>query len=132
MSKRIFLAVCFLAISMMLPVSVGCDSGPTIAYENHTSSTVWINVDIVAHEFTGPYTPREEISNNGPILPGENGSFVYFEIPMGREVGEQVGKYVISAIVKEGDDTVGTVIWQRIYTWTELDNMGWEVVIELE
>jgi hypothetical protein len=132
MSKRIFLLACLLAIAVVLLASVSCDSGPTITYENRTSSTVWIDVDLVPHEFTGWFTPQEERIDNGPIPPGESRSFVYFDIPMGQELGERYGKYVISAIVKEGDDTVGTVIWQRIYTWTELDDMGWEVIIELE
>jgi hypothetical protein len=132
MSKRIFLLACLLVIAMVLLLAVGCDPVLPITYENRTSSTLWIDVDCVPHEFTGPYTPQEKIWDLGPIPPGESRTFEYMGIPLDRELGEHIGKYVISAIVKEGDDTVGTVIWQRIYTWTELDNIGWKVIIELE
>ena len=132
MSKRIFLLACLLAIALVLPIAVGCDPELPITYENRTSSTVWIDLDIVSPEFTGPYTPQEKIWDLGPIPPGESRTFEYMSIPDDRELGEHIGKYVISAIVKEGEDTVGTVIWQRIYTWTELYDMGWKVIIELE
>lgn len=132
MNKRFFLLTLLLVVAIALLLSVGCDPEVPITYENLTSSTVWIDLDCVTHDFTGWYTPQEKIVDDGPIPPGESSTFWYMGIPQGQEVGEQIGKYVISAIVKEGDDTVGTVIWQRIYTWTELDNMGWYVIIELE
>jgi len=130
MHKSILLLVGLVIAVMMLLIAIGCDKGPTITYENRASDPVWIDLGIVPHEFTGWHIPRGETLDEGPILSGQSKGFIYFGIPMGREVGEQIGKYVISAIVKEGSDTVGTVIWQRIFTWTELDDMEWKVVIK--
>jgi hypothetical protein len=130
MSKRVLWLTWLLAIVMLLLTAVGCDPIIPITYENRTSSPVWIDLDCVSKDFTGWHTPQERITDEGPIPPGESRTFQYMGIPKTREIGEQVGKYAISAIVKEGIDTVGTVIWQRIFTWTELYDMDWTVIIE--
>lgn len=132
MSKKIFLLACFLAIALVLPLAVGCDPAAPITYENRTSSTIWIDFDCVPHDFTGEHIPQERIVDKGPIPPGESRTFDYLGFRPDREYGEEFGDYVISAIVKEGDDTLGTVIWQRIYAWSEIYDMGWVIVIELE
>jgi hypothetical protein len=116
MLKRFPLKIIMVLVLLILMVSMGCDNGPTITYDNRTSSTVWIEVVGVDHEFIGWHEPSEEITDRGLILPGKSKGFVYFDIPMGRELGERVGKYVISAIVKYGPDSPGTVIYQRIFT----------------
>ena len=130
MLKLFPLKVLVALILLIITLPTGCDKGPTITYENRTSSTVWIEVDIVDHEFTGWHEPTEKITDEGPILPGESESFVYFGIPYERDLGEHVGKYVISAIVKEEPYFPGTVIYQRIFTWSELHDMDWNVIIK--
>lgn len=127
---RLLFGIIMMLILLVIIVPTACDNRPTITYENRTDSTVWIDLDIVSYEFTGWHEPTKEITDDGSILPRKSEDFVYFRIPMERELGERVGKYVISAIVKDGPDSTGTEIYQRIFTWTELHDMDWNAVIE--
>ena len=107
---------------------VGCiigDRGPKITFYNKTDSTIWIHVDNVPKTSSGAYGLNPKIVSEGPIESEESRSFVYFGIPLNQKVGERMGKNVISAITLNG-----TIIYQRIFIWTELRDSGWKVVIE--
>ena len=129
MLKQFSIIVIILLILLII-TTAGCDNGPTITYENRTPYSVYIKLEIIQNDFSGWHEPSKEITNEGPIESGKTEVFMYFEIPVERELGEHIGKYAISAIVKDTPDSSGEVIYQKIFTWTELDEIGWEVVIE--
>ena len=125
-----FSIIVIILLVLLIITTTGCDNGPTITYENRTPYSIWIEVDVVDHDFTGWHQPSEKITDEGPIQPGASEAWMYIDIPLGRELGEHFGKYVISAIVKDAPDSSGEVIYQKIFTWTELNEMDWKVVIE--
>ena len=110
----------------MTSASMGCigDRGPKITYHNKTDSAIWINLDIVTKTFSGHYELNPRIHNDGPIEAGKSTSFVYFSIPLGARAGEHVGNYVITALTAED-----TIVFQRLFTWTELYDSRWTVII---
>ena len=119
-------AMCLLVMALATP-SAGCSVGAEgrwIHYYNATDSVLWINVDIVSKTFSGPHKVNPRIRNDGPIDPGTSRTFDY-RIPSTKSIGEQIGKYVITAIAADG-----TTVYQRIFTWSELDDSGWRIVIE--
>jgi hypothetical protein len=118
-------------ILLMLLTTVACrymvaDRGPKIVYENHTSVPVRIELDIVPLDYELPHTPSPDLYWDGPIEPGQSFSRTYFNIPINPKAGRR-GKYVISAIAEDE-----VVVWQKVFTWDELNNTGWKVVIESE
>ena len=124
-----FLIIVFLAVILGFLFCIGCDGGPKITYRNDTQSTLWIDLDGVSKSFTGWHKPRIEITDRGPILPGQSRGFDYIEVPMEKEMGKRV-KYAITAIAKDSAEDEGLAVWQRIFTWTELDALDWKIVIE--
>lgn len=107
----------------------GCigDRGVRVTFENRTETTIWINLDGVPKDFTGAFQLDPKIENKGPVDAGKSRSFLYFSIPPDKELGEQAGNYVITALTSEK-----AAVYQRIFTWTELSNMGWTVVVETQ
>lgn len=120
-------SVIFLFCASLIFLASAClgDRGPGITYVNRTSTPILINLGIVAKDFSGQYTPRPEVANEGPINPGQTKRFFYFNVPLSKDAGER-GKYVITAM-RQPD---AAIVYQHVFTWTELYDSGWTVVIE--
>jgi len=111
-----------------LSASVGCigDRGPRITYDNKTDQAVWVKVEGgISKDFSDHFEADPRISSRGPVEAGQSRSFVYFDIPLGKSLGERLGNWGTTAV-----SVNGTIVYQRIFTWTELYDSGWRVVIE--
>ncbi len=119
--------LCFVFL-WFLSTSTGCigDRGPRITYHNKTDTAIWVKVEGgIPKDFSGHFEADPRITSQGPIEAGHSRSFVYFDIPLGKSLGERLGNWGITAV-----SVNGTIIYQRIFTWTELYDSGWTVVIE--
>ena len=106
--------------------SYGCgDSVTTVTYVNRTGVAVLVHLQGAPKDSSGPYEVNPKIRNDGPIPAGKIDSFFNYSIPPGRKLGERVGKYVITALTDKNE-----IVYQHAFTWTELDDMDWTVVIE--
>ena len=125
-NKYILLSLLALfAFGFAMP-SYGCgDSVTTVTYVNRTGVAVLVHLQGAPKDSSGPYEVNPKIKSYGPIPAGKIDSFDYFSIPPDRGLGEQAGKYVITALTDKNE-----IVYQHAFTWTELDDMDWTVVIE--
>lgn len=102
---------------------LGCDPGVTIIFENRMPFPVKVGSHKVSLDFQGTVTPRD--LSNYPIViePGKSRKFTAL-IPPDRKLGATM-KYVEYAV-----NLTGEMVYQRTFTWDELHDMGWRVVIE--
>ena len=125
-NKYILLPLLALFVFGYAMASYGCmGEGKTVTYVNRIGVAVWVNLGGAPKDSSGPYEVDPKIRNDGPIPAGKIDSFFNYSIPPGRKLGERVGKYVITALTDKNE-----IVYQHAFTWTELDDMDWTVVIE--
>ena len=113
----------------LLTAGVACfgDRGTVVKFENHTAVPVKVHVKSVSLDFSGTYTPSASYAGlaTTPLQPGETVRFATLIHPK-REYGIQA-KYLVAAVAETNQ-----VVYERVFTWDELDALGWRVVIEPE
>ncbi|MBF8267439.1 MAG: hypothetical protein HW388_947 [Dehalococcoidia bacterium] len=126
-APRVLLSLLFVA-SLVLG---GCDPTTIITEENRTSFPVKSSEEWVLPDYSGPVAlsdltynyyvkPPEDLH---VIPPGEEMEFVTGIHPK-RSYGSRE-KYLWYAVNLSGE-----VVYQRTFTWDELNSQGWKVVIE--
>jgi len=117
----VLLVICCLGVTCICPVG---DYGMTVNVENRTSVPVKVDIWEVDLDYTGtPYVESYAKSEAPVVLPGEVIKF-YTLIPPGRKQGIRE-KYPVT-VITESD----TILLQRFFTWDELNEMNWTIIIE--
>jgi hypothetical protein len=109
----------------MLALFSACDPFGYLTYENHAEVPIGVHLKEVAPSDPGPYVFRTDGYYWGPVSPGNQERFGYAGYAL---IDEDVGKrsnFLITAI-----DNDRNLIYQRTFTWYELQDADWEVVIE--
>jgi hypothetical protein len=98
----------------------GCDPYQIVSFNNQTSFLIQVDIDSVPLDYQG--TPEFYYLPGEFINPGESKSYVTTIWPDRR--GGIDSKYPASALNKAGE-----VIFYRVFTWDELNDMDWTIVI---
>ena len=117
----VLLVICCLGVTCICP---GADYGMTVTVENRTSVPFKVDIWPFDLDYTGtpgviPYAKLEI----PPVLPGEVQE-VGTLIPPNRKWGIKE-KYLVT-VITESD----TILLQRFFTWDELNEMNWTIIIE--
>ncbi len=122
-----FQTVILVVVTGMALLSLGCplgDDGTIITLKNQTSIPVKVDISWVTQESTNlPSVLPYETNKNRILMPG-----VIDGIGTGIEPQREQGidfKYYITVITEAGE------LWQKVFTWDELDKMDWTITIEL-
>jgi hypothetical protein len=118
----VLLVICCLGVTCICP---HWDYGMPVTVENRTSVPfkvyIWEMVDL---DYTGtPYVESYAKSEAPVVLPGEVKK-IYTTIPPGRKQGIKEKNFV--GVITESD----TILLQRFFTWDELNEMNWTIIIE--
>lgn len=114
--------VWFIVIGLALVLfATGCDPYQVVTVENRTSFPIKADIGTEPLDYSG--TPR--LMWEDPVVVIEAGQSQRFVAPIskGRSVGSE-RKYPVVAIAETGE-----VVFYRVFTWDELHDMAWRVVI---
>ncbi len=124
--RRCFGLAPWALLLMLLVVGLlldGCDPGTTVTEENLTSVPVKTDYRAVRVDYSGPVDLRDLTINQSVIQPGQEMRSTTLIHPKSRFGSRE--KYVFYAVTLSGE-----VVYQRTFTWDELNDLGWKVVIE--
>jgi len=120
-------------LALVVVLLITCCSGvrcPGVGYsqpvtvENRTSVSIKVDIRDVELDYTGTPDVKPYAKNRNPVvLPGEVIE-LWTVIDPERGFGIRL-KYFV-AVITESD----TILWQRIFTWDELNDMNWTLIIE--
>ena len=101
--------------------AVGCEPYKGVVFTNNTSFPIQVDAIPISLDYEG----KTSLLWSSSVLAIEVGQSQEFLVPIykGRKAGT-LKKYVIIAIDEENE-----VVFNRIYTWDELNDMNWTVVI---
>ncbi len=113
-----------LAVSILI-ATIGCmgDPGTVVRVHNKMGVPVVFGVRTVSLDYSGRVTPATGYLNPLFIPSGGERRFTTLIHPE-RSLGTSF-KYIIFALNEARE-----VVYQRTYSWDELNEMGWKVVIE--
>lgn len=116
----------FIAIIVLGMLVSGCaDSFRPVTFENSSSLPVTVGLEAVTLEYTGPYVFRYTNIKRKVVLAGESSTRSYSGPKyFDEDFGSQF-KYLVTA---QDDDL--NFVYYRLFTWTELNDAGWHVVID--
>lgn len=125
LKSKLTCIIALITVVAFMPALMSCigDRAKRITISNESENIVWINFNIVTKNFSGAYALNPKSNNDGQINPGES-IILSPGIPVTQKLGEQIGKYVITAITENG-----SIVYQKIFTWTELRDSGWRVEV---
>jgi hypothetical protein len=119
-----FASICFLFIGLSLVLFVaGCDPYQVITFDNLTSFPIQVDMKSVPLDYQG--TPQFNFATGDVIKAGESKKYVA-PVQNDRTVGT-TRKYPVEAV-----DERAEVVFSRIFTWDELHDLEWIVVIVAE
>ena len=98
----------------------GCEPYGSVNFDNQTTFSIQVDIKSVPLDYQG--TPEFDYLSGDFIKPGESKEYGT-HARRGRSVGTR-SKYPVSAVNEAGE-----VIFYRIYTWDELYDMDWTIVI---
>ncbi len=112
-------------VVVLLALLMGCvgERGTTVIIENRTDIPIIFDYKHVSLAYSGPVTPTTGVLNPRFLSPGNTERYVTLIDPE-RPYGERE-KYVLLALNEARE-----VVFQRTFTWDELNEMGWKVTIE--
>ena len=119
LSRFLKVQVIFIVVLIII-FFAGCDTYQSITFYNETSSSIQVDIVSVPLDFQG--IPKFTYPSDDIIKPGESKTYITF-VRRGRTVGI-LSKHPVEAITESGE-----VIFSKTFTWDELRNMGWRVVI---
>jgi hypothetical protein len=108
-------------VTLITLLSIGCEPYQAIAYKNGTTLPVKAILYSVSLDYTG--TPNRTWNDPGTMLNAGESKTLVTGVSNKRAGG--IGyKYIAIAITETNE-----VIFSKIYTWDELHNANWKVVI---
>lgn len=119
--NRLNMALVGVVILSLISFIVSCEPYQTITLVNKTLSPIKVDIRAVSLD----YSDTPFLTWNFPadvIKPGETQSLIY-PIYNDRSMGVKK-KYPITAIIETNQ-----IVFYKIFTWDELHDMGWRVVI---
>ncbi len=108
-------------VLIMVLLFTGCDSYQVIILENRTTSPIKADIRSEPLDYSG--TPNLTWDAPVPVIEIGKSQGLTAPIQKSRLVGVK-RKYPIIAIIETGE-----VVFSKIFTWDELHDMGWRVVI---
>ncbi len=115
------LKVCFIVIGLVLILfAAGCDPYQVITFDNQTPFTIQVDIISVPLDYQG--TPEFNFPLGDVIKAGESKKYVA-PVQDDRTVGAE-RKYPVEAVTETGE-----VVFSRVFTWDELHDMNWTIVI---
>lgn len=123
-SKQIFSLYKVSLVSLLL-LGVRCfgDDATAVIVHNDTSVSVKVDILVVPLDNNGTDIFSYQENSMSPISPGEDRRILTLIDPE-RKYGIQ-GKILVAAVAESEE-----VVYQRLFTWDELNSMEWRVVIE--
>jgi hypothetical protein len=119
-----FAAICFLFIGLSLVLFVaGCDPCQVITFDNQTSFPIQVDIKSIPLDYQG--TPQFNFPAGDVIKSGESKKYVS-PVQNDRMVGTE-RKYPVEAV-----DERAEIVFSRVFTWDELHDLEWIVVIVAE
>jgi hypothetical protein len=120
-SKFHFSGVCLTISLLILLLASGCEPYQKVTIDNQTSSPLKVDVRNVSLDYSG--TPKFSWKTQVEIIqPGLSQKYIAM-ISKDRSIGIK-NKYTVMAI-----DETNKVLFFKIFTWNELHDMDWRVVI---
>ena len=121
MKLALFIAIIVLGMGVS-----GClDSFRPVTFENSSSLPATVGLEAVTLEYNGPYVFRYTNVENKVILRGESYTRSYSGPKYFNEDFGSQFKYLVTA---QDDDL--NFVYYRLFTWTQLNDAGWHVVID--
>ena len=123
--------VCFIVIGLVMvlfAVGCGCPLIPwgepydAVTFENQTPFPIKVDIRSVSLDYSG--TPS--LTWDAPVVVIEAGRSQDLVAPLqqdDREIGSMY-KYAVAAVTETNE-----VVFSRVFTWDELDDMDWIIVI---
>jgi len=114
--------VCFIVIGLILVLfAAGCDPYQVITVDNQASYPIKVDIRSVDLDYSG--TPS--LTWDAPAVLIEAGKSQGAVAPIwdDRTVGS-MNKYVVIAVTQTNE-----VVFSRVFTWDELHDMNWTIVI---
>ena len=114
-------------IMLGMVLAANCCQAPRFAgltYENQTAVPVQIQLAIVDLDYRGQFLFLDDRSFGDILAPGSTQAIDY---GLGYLVNEEFGvtsTYLITAIDAEGD-----ILYRRLFTWHDLEDLDWVVPI---
>lgn len=117
--------IAFALAALILSLWIGCwpERGTPISIENRTTVPIIFDYRPVGLDYVGLVTPTVGDFSPRFMLPGSIERYATLIHP-NREYGSEE-KYIVYALNEARE-----VVFQHTYTWDELNEMGWKVVIE--
>jgi hypothetical protein len=120
-SKFLFGRVCLTISLLVLLVASGCESYQKLTINNSTSFSIQVDIRDVSLNYSG--TPNFIWDVQSKIIqPGLSLKYIA-TISKDRSIGIK-SKYIVMAINETNE-----IMFYKIFTWDELHEMGWRVVI---
>ena len=118
------LTLILLSVLLGIPLFVACDPATPITFENRMGMPIIADYQGVTLYYSGAATSViGRVKNPLVIQPGATQQLSTSIHPK-REYGARE-KYIMYA-----ENEVGEIVYQRTFTWDELNDLGWKVVIE--
>ena len=118
---RIFYIVIGLIVALSI---IGCEPYQAIIYDNRTSTPVNVHLDLVPLDYTG--NPTRTWNDPGDIIEAGESKELITWVP-NTKGGGNMYKYTVVAVTEKEK-----IILSKVFTWDELHDMGWRVVIEAQ
>ena len=116
---RIFIAVIVTIITLF---SIGCEHFQAITYENKIASPV--KVIIYNVPLSSTIIPKRTWNDPGDVIGIGESKTLVTEVSPNRNGGKYYYYYAVIAVTETDE-----IIISKIYTWDELHNANWKVVI---
>jgi len=110
MKGKLILILIFFSFQLFsLFLTIGCEKNTVLNVENYSSETVEVLING---------------NKQGILDPGEHVTINTSSIPVEPPSGDRSRKYLV-----EAKEPLGKVIYSQEFTWQELHNMKWKIVI---
>lgn len=122
--RRNGLLTSLLFVILIFPlVCVGCDDYQIITFDNQTENPIQVDIKSVPLDYQD--TPAFDYPQDDVIQASESKKYVA-PVWDDRTIGSE-RKYPVEAVNIEGE-----VVFYRVFTWDELRDMGWRIIIETQ
>ena len=121
----VLLSAAMIVIIALIITSTPFDSERLVSYENLSTTAVRVQLRFVSVDYSGPYNFKEDRYCHGRVPPGETNSIAYINSISDNESFGTSIRYLVTAI-----DDDRNIVFQELFTWHQLRNAGWHVVMK--